>query len=69
MTEEEKKAAKKHFFEKSGIPGVIGVVDGTHIQIIRPNKNEHLFFNRKLKHSINAMVVSKQISNTVIWGD
>lgn len=57
MTNNEKKSCKKHFWEKSGIPGIIGVVDGTHIQLLRPKKNEHLFFNRKLKHSINAMVV------------
>lgn len=58
MTEEEKRKSKRYFWDKSRIPGVIGVVDGTHIQIIRPATSEQLFFNRKLKHSINAMVVS-----------
>lgn len=58
MSEDEKRAAKNSFYATSGIPGIIGAVDGTHIQMVRPSKNEHLFFNRKLKHSINAMVVS-----------
>ncbi|XP_049301932.1 putative nuclease HARBI1 [Bactrocera dorsalis] len=57
MTSEEKNEAKRAFYSVSGIPGVIGVVDGTHIQMIRPAVNEHLYFNKKLKHSINAMVI------------
>lgn len=61
MSEDEKKEAKTFFFRKFNFPGVIGVVDGTHIQMIRPSENEHLYFNRKLKHSMNAMVVSKLI--------
>lgn len=60
MTEEKKMEAKRFFFNKCAIPGVIGAVDGTHIQVIRPNNNEHLYFNRKQKHSINAMVVSSE---------
>lgn len=46
------------FFKKTGFPGVIGCVDGTHINIIRPSKDEHLYFNRKGNQSINAKVVS-----------
>lgn len=61
LTDEEKVDASRSFYMTSGIPGVIGVVDGTHIQMVRPSRNEHLFFNRKLKHSINAMVVSTHI--------
>lgn len=57
MTNEEKLDASRSFYSTCGIPGVIGAVDGTHIQLIRPSKDEHLFYNRKLKHSINAMVV------------
>lgn len=58
MTQEEKREAKIHFYNKCGIPGVIGAVDGTHIQLMRPTINEHLYLGRKLKHSINAMAVS-----------
>ncbi|XP_055852085.1 putative nuclease HARBI1 isoform X2 [Episyrphus balteatus] len=48
---------KTHFYEKFRIPGVIGCVDGTHIMILRPTENEHIFFNRKGRHSINTMVI------------
>lgn len=58
MTDDEKRDAKVHFMERSGVPGVIGAVDGTHIQIRRPATSEHLFANRKAKHSLNVMVVS-----------
>ncbi|XP_067646055.1 putative nuclease HARBI1 [Eurosta solidaginis] len=57
MSNREKQDANRRFYAKCGIPGVIGAVDGTHIQMIRPSKDEHLFFNRKLKHSINAMII------------
>jgi len=59
LTEAEKKTIKQGFYEKCGIPGIIGAIDGTHIQLIRPSQTEHLFLNRKLKHSMNAMVVSQ----------
>ena len=58
MTEEEKDEAKVDFFDKTGFPGVIGCVDGTHIKILAPKKEEqHLYFNRKGFFSINAMIV------------
>lgn len=58
-TENEKQAAKLYFLEKCGFPGVIGCVDGTHINIIKPKEEiQHLYYNRKGFHSINAMIVS-----------
>ncbi|XP_067643205.1 putative nuclease HARBI1 [Eurosta solidaginis] len=58
MTEEEKQQAKSKFFIRSGIPNVIGCVDGTHIAIYAPSANRHLYLNRKGFFSINAMIVS-----------
>ena len=58
MSEDEKTNANRYFLRKCGIPGIIGAVDVTQIQMIRQTLNEHLYFNRKLKHSVNAMVVS-----------
>ena len=49
---------KKHFYRKFKIPGVVGCIDGTHIPILRPPLDEHMYFNRKGFHSINAMIVS-----------
>ncbi|XP_067630133.1 putative nuclease HARBI1 isoform X5 [Eurosta solidaginis] len=37
---------------------IVGAVDGTQLQLLRPVENEHIYFNRKGKHSINAMIVS-----------
>ncbi|XP_055605090.1 putative nuclease HARBI1 [Uranotaenia lowii] len=40
------------------VPGVVGCIDSTHIPILRPTKDEHMYFNRKGFHSINAMIVN-----------
>lgn len=48
---------RQFFFEKYNFPGVIGCVDGTHIFLLRPSTDEHIFFNRKGKHSLNVMIV------------
>ncbi|XP_053967758.1 putative nuclease HARBI1 isoform X2 [Anastrepha ludens] len=57
MSEQEKTEAKQHFFVKTGFPGVIGYVDGTHIKVSAPNKAEQgLYFNRKGFFSLNAMI-------------
>uniref|UniRef100_A0A671N003 DDE Tnp4 domain-containing protein n=1 Tax=Sinocyclocheilus anshuiensis TaxID=1608454 RepID=A0A671N003_9TELE len=40
-----------------GIPGIFGCIDGTHVRIQVPSKNECLFVNRKGFHSINVQVV------------
>lgn len=58
MTEGEKTAARRYFYEKSGIPGVVMCVDGTHIRIIAPKDNKESYYNRKGFYSMNAMMVS-----------
>lgn len=59
MNETEKLNCKISFMTKFNIPGVVGCVDGTHIKIISPNKQErHLYYNRKGYYSLNAMIVS-----------
>ncbi|KAK0131942.1 putative nuclease HARBI1 [Merluccius polli] len=37
-------------------PGVVGAIDGTHVQIIAPSKDEDVFVNRKKVHSINTQI-------------
>ncbi|XP_054084102.1 putative nuclease HARBI1 [Zeugodacus cucurbitae] len=55
ISEAEVMSAKRYFYEKTGFPGVIGCVDGTHIKIIGPSKNiQHLYYNRKGFFSINV---------------
>ncbi|XP_055906803.1 putative nuclease HARBI1 [Eupeodes corollae] len=57
MSEEEIQRSKTDFFERTGFPGVIGCVDGTHVQIVAPIENKHLFLNRKGHFSLNVMIV------------
>ena len=56
----------KLYSNKCGIPSVKSAVYGTHIQIIKPSIDEHLYLERKLKHSINAMVVSFNVNKYII---
>ena len=49
--------SKQEFMEAYGFPGVVGAIDGTHIRIVAPSVNEHLFINRKRYHSINVQVI------------
>lgn len=47
------------FYQKHGIPGVIGLVDGTHISIKKPKKKvEFVYYaTRKSSHTKNVQVV------------
>ncbi|XP_046584320.1 putative nuclease HARBI1 [Haliotis rubra] len=45
------------FFVTGGFPKVIGCVDGTHIRIQAPSRDEPAYVNRKGYHSINAQAV------------
>ncbi|XP_030749233.1 putative nuclease HARBI1 [Sitophilus oryzae] len=38
-------------------PGVIGCIDGTHVAIVSPKIDEHLYFNLKRYHSKNVQIV------------
>ncbi|XP_049279393.1 putative nuclease HARBI1 [Anopheles funestus] len=57
MTPEEQQEARRHFFSKSGIPGVVMSVDGTHIKIIAPVQDRDQHYNRKGFYSINVLLV------------
>lgn len=41
----------------AGFPGVVGVIDCTHIKIIAPHMDEDTFINGRQYHSINTQVV------------
>lgn len=49
---------KQNFHDVAGLAGVIGVVDGTHVAILRPTENEEAYVNRKKYRSINCQVVA-----------
>lgn len=50
--------ARRYFFGKSGIPGVVMCADGTHIKIIAPQNDRDQHYNRKGFYSLNALIVS-----------
>nr|XP_040030344.1 putative nuclease HARBI1 isoform X2 [Gasterosteus aculeatus aculeatus] len=50
-------AHKRAFMDIAGFPGVVGVIDGTHVRIIAPSEDEAVFVNRKNFHSINVQIV------------
>ncbi|XP_065356305.1 putative nuclease HARBI1 [Calliphora vicina] len=56
-SEDEKRVTSQEFYRKFGIPGIVGCIDGTHINIVAPNKNNHLYYNRKGNYSLNATLI------------
>jgi hypothetical protein len=38
---------------QTGIPGIVGAIDGTHIEIRKPAKDGEVYFNRKHFYSLN----------------
>ncbi|XP_054259624.1 putative nuclease HARBI1 [Macrosteles quadrilineatus] len=51
------------FWKKYRFPGTIDAIDGTHVAITSPPKNdpehpEHIYLNRKNFHSINTQIIS-----------
>lgn len=57
-TAEEKRKIVQALYVRHGFPGVMGCIDGTHVRIIAPTENKHLYYNRKGNYSLNVMLVS-----------
>ncbi|KAJ3661784.1 hypothetical protein Zmor_006168 [Zophobas morio] len=57
QTIEELTNIRQRFFNKFGLPGIIGCIDGTHVSIVTPIENEHLYINRKRYHSLNVQII------------
>ena len=38
---------KDEFYAMAGFPGLLGLIDGTHVRIQAPSENEPVFVNRK----------------------
>lgn len=52
--EEEKTQTEQYFREKNGFPGIIGLIDGTHIKIDKPEEDPDSYINRKGYYSIQV---------------
>lgn len=48
---------KLNFMREFGFPGIVGCIDGTHIAILAPVEDEHLYLNRKRFHSKNVQII------------
>jgi hypothetical protein len=48
---------QEKFYSIARFPGVVGAIDGTHIQIIAPREYENEYVNRHHYHSINTQVI------------
>ncbi|XP_026728288.1 putative nuclease HARBI1 [Trichoplusia ni] len=57
QTPQERSIIKEKFQRSHNLPGVIGCIDCTHIAIVRPAEEEHLFYNRKGFHSLNVQMI------------
>ena len=47
-----------NFEMKYGIPQIVGVVDGSHIEITAPHENKEDYYNRKCFYSINLQAIT-----------
>jgi len=45
---------------QTGIPGIVGAIDGTHIAIKKPCKNWEAYFNRKSFYSLNVQGINSR---------
>ena len=57
VEQQELERREQEFRQVAGFPGVIGVIDGTHIRIIAPREFEAEYVNRKNYHSVNVQIV------------
>lgn len=48
---------KAEFLPIAQFPGIIGVIDCTHVRIVAPKQEEAAYVNRKRYHSINVRVI------------
>ncbi|CAK1585318.1 unnamed protein product [Parnassius mnemosyne] len=45
------------FYNKFGMPGVLGCIDCTHVAMVRPSQNEERYYCRKQYHSLNVQLI------------
>ena len=48
---------EQHFFRTLKLPNIVGLIDGTQVQIIAPREQEEIYVNHQNYHSINVQVV------------
>ena len=63
QSQEDREIIKQGFYEIANFPCMIGCVDGTHIKIIAPSKNEPDFVNQKRVHSTKVHYLQKAFNH------
>ncbi|XP_046389192.1 putative nuclease HARBI1 [Ischnura elegans] len=56
-TDRDKNETKEHFFNRKGFPDIIGLIDGSHIRIDKPDEDPESYINRKKYFSIQLQAV------------
>lgn len=56
FTANQKQEIRSVFEDEGGFPGIIGLIDGTHIRIRAPEHEPEAYVNRKKFHSFNVQV-------------
>ena len=57
---------QQEFYGFRNIPNIVGLIDCTHVKIIRPKENEDIFIKRHGYHSVNVQMIcdsSSKITN------
>ena len=57
MTEESVKEKVSRFFDAFSVPQCLGAIDGTHIEIKQPLLNSSDYINRKLRFTLNCVII------------
>ncbi|XP_022828419.1 putative nuclease HARBI1 [Spodoptera litura] len=57
MSSQERNMIKTKFYNKFGIPGCLGCIDGSHVAIVRPAQHEERYYCRKNYHSLNVQLI------------
>ena len=55
--EAERSKIKSDMYKVARFPGILGLIDGTHVPLIAPKDEEYLYVNRRKFHSINVQAV------------
>ncbi|KAG8238529.1 hypothetical protein J437_LFUL018201 [Ladona fulva] len=63
---DQEKVLIEQYFREKQFPGVVGVIDGTHVRIDRPSEDPDSYLNRKHFYSIQAQVVCDHRINLVL---
>ncbi|XP_045506495.1 putative nuclease HARBI1 [Colias croceus] len=56
-SQQQRAQIRLEFQRRFRLLGIVGCIDCTHVAIVKPSDDEHLFFNRKGYHSLNVQMV------------